>query len=480
MIARNNCTRSILLFSAIASAILNPFIRDRSENAIASITTSNLIELRDRDAIVLNNDKKLLNKFKVNGIGLVAKNSVEIGETAKAITVLITGTNSVGSGAILQQQGDIYTVLTAAHVVRNKADYKITTPDDRKYEIIDSSIRRAPGSIDLAVVKFRSSTKYPTAKMGNCNLLKSGMDLYVGGFPGASRAITELVFVFREGKVSANSNKIFENGYSLVYSNNTLPGMSGGPVLNSDGELVAIHGRGDRDDTGTKNGFNLGIPINRFATVASNMGVELRGQVASIPKDNAPKADDYIASAVQKYNTRNYRGSLADLNKAIQLNPNLADAYNKRGFLKDKLQDVQGALTDYNQAIQLDPNYAIAYNNRASLKEENLQDVQGVLADLNKAIQLDPNYAPAFYNRGSLKNNRLKDVRGALADLNRAIQLDPNLAIAYDNRAILKYKSLADKEGAIADLQQAAKLYEKQGNTESYLQIIKIIKNISN
>jgi S1-C subfamily serine protease len=203
---------------------------------------------------------------------VIAKTSVEIGETAKAITVLITGSNSVGSGAILQQQGDIYTVLTAAHVVRNKADYKITTSDDRKYEVINSSIRRAPGSIDLAVIKFRSSTKYPTAKLGNCNLLKSGMDLYVGGFPGASRAITDLVFVFREGKVSANSNKTFENGYSLVYSNNTLPGMSGGPVLNSDGELVAIHGRGDRDDTGTKNGFNLGIPINRFATVANNMG----------------------------------------------------------------------------------------------------------------------------------------------------------------------------------------------------------------
>jgi tetratricopeptide (TPR) repeat protein len=109
-----------------------------------------------------------------------------------------------------------------------------------------------------------------------------------------------------------------------------------------------------------------------------------------------------------------------------------------------------------------------------------LKDVQGALADFNKAIQLDPNYNPAYYNRGVLKDDRLQDVQGALADYNRAIQLDPNLAIAYRSRASLKYQRLADKEGAIADLQQAAKLYEKQGNTELYLRIIKTIKKISN
>jgi S1-C subfamily serine protease len=85
-----------------------------------------------------------------------AKTSVEIGDTAKAITVLITEPNGVGSGVILQQQGDIYTVLTAAHVVEHKTSYKITTPDDRSYQAISSSIRRAPGSIDLAVVQFKS------------------------------------------------------------------------------------------------------------------------------------------------------------------------------------------------------------------------------------------------------------------------------------------------------------------------------------
>jgi V8-like Glu-specific endopeptidase len=35
-------------------------------------------------------------------------------------------------------------------------------------------------------------------------------------------------------------------GYTIIYSAPTLPGMSGGGVFNGNGQLVAIHGYGDR------------------------------------------------------------------------------------------------------------------------------------------------------------------------------------------------------------------------------------------
>jgi tetratricopeptide (TPR) repeat protein len=401
-----------------------------------------------------------------------AKSPIEIAETAKSITVLITESNSVGSGVILQRQGDIYTILTAAHVVKNKVSYKITTSDDRSYEVISSSIRRAPGSIDLAVIKFKSTAKYPIAKLGNCNILKSGMDLYVAGFPGSSGAITESILVVREGRVSANSNKTFENGYSLVYSNDTLPGMSGGAVLNSDGELVAIHGRGDRERLGdgkfgAKNGFNLGIPVNRFATVASNMGIALSGQVAPIPTGTAPKADDYLVSGVQKAEKGDYRSALSDFNKAIDLKPKYAEAYSRRGTLKYiNLNDPQGALADYTQAITINPTYATAYSNRGTLKYINLNDPQGALADLNQSIAIDPKDATAYSNRGTLKYINLNDLQGALADLNQSIALNPKYATAYGNRGLLKGQFLNDVQGGLTDLNQAIALNPK--DAEAY------------
>ncbi len=445
-----------------------------------------------------------------------AKSSVEISRTAKAITVLITEPDNQGSGVIIQHQGDIYTVITAAHVVKQKGkvEYKITTPDDHQYEVISSSIRTAPGDTDLAVVKFKATTNYPTAKLGNCNSLESGMDLYVSGFPAATRVLTKSVFVFREGKVSANSTKTFENGYSLVYSNDTLPGMSGGGVLNSNGELVAIHGKGDRQQLadgaiGNKTGFNVGIPINRFAAIASNMGVQLSQPIKPIAPSVTPKADDYVAAAAQKYRNRDYRGALAEYNLAIKLNPKSAPAYNYRGVLKEKIQDIPGGLADYNHAIELDANYSEAYSNRGKLKSDQLQDPQGALADFNLAIELNPKSATAYIYRGRFKvkdrdvqggladyNNAIEidpnqasyysyrgflkivtgDKSGALTDLNRAIELNPNDAATYLKRGDFRYYSLKDLDGGITDLEQAEKLAQHQQSTEVYRQIAMRLK----
>jgi S1-C subfamily serine protease/lipoprotein NlpI len=438
----------------------------------------------------------------------VTKTAIEIAETAKAITVLISDEQTQGSGIILQQQGDVYTILTAAHVVKSPSSYQITTPDGRQYLAIDSSRRAAPGHIDVAVIKFKSTTKYPTAKLGNCQTLKSGMDLYVAGFPAATRVLTKSVFVFREGRVSANSNQTFENGYSLVYSNDTLPGMSGGGVLNTNGEVVAIHGRGDREQLtdgtiGNKTGFNVGIPIDRVAAVASNLGVQLSQPRRSIPPTAQPRADDYVAAAAQKYRNRDYRGALADYDRAISLNPKSAPAYNYRGVLKEKIQDIPGGLADYNQAIALNANYGEAYNNRGKLKLNRLQDSQGALADYDLAIELSPKFAIAYANRGYLQV-KLRKVASGLADFNRAIQLEPNDASYYSYRGFLKivtsdrsgaladfdraielnprdaatylkrgdfkYYTLKDRDGGIADLEVAEKLAQQQENTEVYRQ----------
>jgi regulator of sirC expression with transglutaminase-like and TPR domain len=403
----------------------------------------------------------------------IAATAPEIANTARAITVKISEPGSQGSGVILQHQGNVYTVLTAAHVVRDKSlQYTVATPDSQKYALVKDSIRLAKSSIDLAVVKFSAATNYPTAKLGNCNLLSEGMDLYVAGYPVPTKAITDSVFVFRPGTVSANSNKTFANGYSLVYSNDTLPGMSGGAVLNKDGELVAIHGRGDREintsgDAGVKTGYNLGIPINRFAAIASNLGVNLSQKVAAIPQTTTPKADDYYILAWQKSDEGNYRGALAEFDRAIQLKSNYAAAYNDRGLLKEfKLNDIQGALSDYNRAIQSDAKYAGAYINRANLKEVRLNDYRGALVDYDRGIELNPNLAAAYYNRGELKQ-RMKDYRSALSDYNRAIQLDSEDAQAYGNRGYLKYEKLGDRSGGIQDMKKAARIFRERKPTSS-------------
>jgi hypothetical protein len=56
--------------------------------------------------------------------------------------------------------------------------------------------------------------------------------------------------------------------------------MSGGPVLNQNSELIAIHGRRDyylnsMGESSISNGNRIGIAIERFRAIASSLGVNL-------------------------------------------------------------------------------------------------------------------------------------------------------------------------------------------------------------
>jgi tetratricopeptide (TPR) repeat protein/DNA-directed RNA polymerase subunit RPC12/RpoP len=107
-------------------------------------------------------------------------------------------------------------------------------------------------------------------------------------------------------------------------------------------------------------------------------------------------------------------------------------AYNNRGTAKETKGDLDGAIADYNRAIELDPKLAQAYNNRGRCKEAK-GDLDAAIADHNRAIELDPTYASAYNQRGNAKEAK-GDPDGAIADYNRAIELDPKLTIAYNNR----------------------------------------------
>ena len=53
--------------------------------------------------------------------------------------------------------------------------------------------------------------------------------------------------------------------------------------------------------------------------------------------------------------------------KALQLNPNFAGAYNNQGIALQWKGQLDEAITCYQKAIQLNPNFADAYNNLGSV-----------------------------------------------------------------------------------------------------------------
>ena len=85
---------------------------------------------------------------------------------------------------------------------------------------------------------------------------------------------------------------------------------------------------------------------------------------------------------------RQYANTIQELDKAIQLDPDDAEAYFNRGVAYGELGQYQTAINDYTKAIQLDTDNALAYANRGYSYRKLGQHERGG-ADQDKACSLD-------------------------------------------------------------------------------------------
>lgn len=120
-----------------------------------------------------------------------------------------------------------------------------------------------------------------------------------------------------------------------------------------------------------------------------------------------------------KFYYHDLMGALADLNQALELNPNYIDIFVKRGKVYEHLDKFDNALADYNKAVSIDGKYFDAFLARALLYKH-LQNSSKSLQDFNSAIELEPKNPFPYINRGYLKRELLNDRNGACDDIKKA------------------------------------------------------------
>lgn len=142
----------------------------------------------------------------------------------------------VGSGIILNDSGF---VLTSANVIETAFSditlYRKDLKSDQKYRIILSDGRKVPAKYigrddetNLAILKIDATNLKP-ARLGNSEDLKVGSWItVVGNSYGVPSGVTF-------GLVNG-----FRSDGSIQMSVNVAPGSSGGPVLNTKGEVVGL------------------------------------------------------------------------------------------------------------------------------------------------------------------------------------------------------------------------------------------------
>lgn len=222
--------------------------------------------------------------------------------------------------------------------------------------------------------------------------------------------------------------------------------------------------------------FNLSNALTRYSDVRGAarkrfVHIEFRPE----------SAEDYNKRGEARLAKNDLDGALADFKKALEIDPNLAaagancnrvdvarraldiklaEAHNQFALKFREMGNLDEALVLVNRAIELYPGYAVAYNNRGLIKKEKKSPGEALI-DFNKAIELDANLKAAYVNRTGIKQDN-GDFDDALADYNRAIELEPDSAMAYKRRGELKWKK-GDADGALADLSKAIELNPKLG-----------------
>jgi len=174
---------------------------------------------------------------------------------------------------------------------------------------------------------------------------------------------------------------------------------------------------------------------------------------------------EYFDSGYDKVKADDFSGAISDFTKAIELDPNYADAYFERGHIRYLLGDeFDLAIADFTTFIELVPDNIIstyivrAYYCRALSKFElDRENVSGAIADLTKAIELRPDYRDAYFHRGYIKEG-LNDYTGSISDYTKAMEfsvfLDANL---YYRRGLSK-EQFGDLSGACIDWKKALEL----------------------
>ena len=325
---------------------------------------------------------------------------VEFEEAINSIVRVVGWDNNFyfGSGFFVAEDK----IATNIHVVSQTGPVFVTLGSEETIWKVEE-VTAFDAENDLVVLKI--SGKGIPLSLGDSNALQSGESVIAMGYPGGGYKVTAGVIDSLQNRGKLIRMKVATSG-----------GNSGGPALNSKGQVIGIN-------VAASKRYTYAIPSNVLRTLIVESG-SIEPLVKWRKRDQI-RAYTYLIQGQKRFESSRYSEALSHFNISIQLNPALSGPYKWRGNTNFSLDNHEEAIVDYNTAIELNPDDANAYSSRGAVKMV-LGDFEKAVVDLDKAIQINPEYAEAYYRRGQAKE-ALGQKEAAKADFERAKALDPNV-----------------------------------------------------
>jgi putative serine protease PepD len=171
-----------------------------------------------------------------------------------------------GSGWVYDQNGDI---VTNQHVVDSADSIKVTFWNGKTY---DAHLVGSDQTSDLAVVKVDApASMIHPLELGDSSALRVGDSVVAIGSPfGLQETVTSGIVSALHRSISSPGQQPFTISDSIQTDAAINHGNSGGPLLNTGGEVVGVNSQ-IRSDSGGNEGVGFAIPSNTVRVVVSQL-----------------------------------------------------------------------------------------------------------------------------------------------------------------------------------------------------------------
>lgn len=146
-----------------------------------------------------------------------------------AVVQIVTGEEHKGSGFIIHPSGY---VLTAYHVVEDAKEITVKVEGDEEDKEYEAELVYYHGGDDIALLEIKGQD-LPALELADSKKAKLGSEVIALGYPAPGDSLT-----VTKGLLS--SIREDEGGKTFQISSPVNPGNSGGPLLNSSGEVLGI------------------------------------------------------------------------------------------------------------------------------------------------------------------------------------------------------------------------------------------------
>ena len=131
---------------------------------------------------------------------------------------------------------------------------------------------------------------------------------------------------------------------------------------------------------------------------------------------------------------RDFSRAQALLQRALEVEPHVADAQANQANVQNALGRYEDALASAERALQIDPCHVVALYNRA-VALQRLARYHEAIANYDRALAMMPQFAQALTNRGAALHD-LHRYDEALASLDQALAIQPSHVEALYNRSL--------------------------------------------